>query len=320
MQHRTAEKLPDKIRFETRGVGNKLRYLSAVFNDFIRDWRFNFIVCAHINMLPLGLLLSKLARKPLILIIHGIDAWEPTRSLFVNALAPQVPRVLAGSELTMARFSSWSRVPLSRITVLPNCVDLIGFHPGPKPPYLLDRYNIRGKTIILTLGRLVSKERQKGFDVVIESLPRLAAQIPDIVYLVAGDGPDRSRLEKKALSFGVADRVVFTGMVHDTEKADHYRLADAFVMPSRGEGFGIVLLEAMACGIPAVASTLDGSKEALRNGLLGTVVDPSNPDDVERGVLEALRKPKGIVEGLQYFSVANYELRVHDVVREILNQ
>ena len=102
-------------------------------------------------------------------------------------------------------------------------------------------------------------------------------------------------------------------------KADHYRLADAFVMPSRGEGFGIVLLEAMACGIPTMASILDGGREALRNGLLGTLVDPRDPQDVERGMLESLKKPKGIMEGLEYFSSESYERRVHNLIEDILN-
>lgn len=313
------ETLPNQLRFDTRGVGNRFKYMSTVFSDFMRDQRYDFIVCGHINMLPLCILLGAIAKKPVVLIIHGIDAWKPNKSFLVNSLVTRVSRVVTASELTRSRFMSWSHVPLLQATILPNCVNLKSFTPGPKPPYLLDRYKVRGKTIILTLGRLVSKERQKGFDEVIEALPRLATQIPDITYIIAGDGPDRTRLEKKTRVLGVADRVMFPGMVSDTEKADHYRLADAFVMPSQGEGFGIVLLEAMACGIPAVASILDGGREALRNGLLGMLVDPRNPDDVERGVLNALKKPKGITEGLEYFSSESYERRVHELIEDILN-
>ena len=98
-------------------------------------------------------------------------------------------------------------------------------------------------------------------------LPALAADVPDVAYLIAGDGDDRARLEKKAAALGVADRVVFAGYVPEEEKADHYRLADAFVMPGRGEGFGIVYLEALACGVPVVASSLDASREAVRDGM-----------------------------------------------------
>jgi glycosyltransferase involved in cell wall biosynthesis len=86
--------------------------------------------------------------------------------------------------------------------------------------------------------------------------------------------PDRRCLQEKARSLGVHGRVVFAGYVPESEKADHYRLADAYVMPGRGEGFGIVYLEALACGVPVVASEVDGSREAVREGALGILVDP----------------------------------------------
>ncbi len=100
-------------------------------------------------------------------------------------------------------------------------------------------------------------------------LPSLAERIPGIAYLIVGDGDDRARLEAKAACLGVADRVVLAGFIPETAKADHYRLADAYVMPGWGEGFGIVYLEAMACGLPVLGSKLDGSREALREGDLG---------------------------------------------------
>ena len=115
----------------------------------------------------------------------------------------------------------------------------------------------------MTLGRLVSRERAKGIDEVMEVLPGLARRHPDLAYLVAGDGPDRRRLEDKAAALGIRDRVIFCGRVAETEKAAHYRLADAYVMPSRGEGFGIVLLEAMACGSPVVTSDATSLPEVV---------------------------------------------------------
>jgi phosphatidyl-myo-inositol dimannoside synthase len=95
-------------------------------------------------------------------------------------------------------------------------------------------------------------------------MPALIKEIPTIAYLIAGDGTDRHRLEEKAKSLGVHGRVVFAGYIPESEKADHYRLADAYVMPGRGEGFGIVYLEALACGVPVVASQVDGGREAVR--------------------------------------------------------
>jgi glycosyltransferase involved in cell wall biosynthesis len=88
-------------------------------------------------------------------------------------------------------------------------------------------------------------------------------------------------------------------------------------MPSRGEGFGFVLLEAMACGVPAVGSSADGGREALRDGRLGILVDPSDPADVMRGIREALRRGAGPPpEGLEFFDFDNFRMRVWDLIRE----
>jgi phosphatidylinositol alpha-1,6-mannosyltransferase len=113
--------------------------------------------------------------------------------------------------------------------------------------------------------------------------------------------------------------VVFAGFIPEAEKADHYRLADAFVMPGRGEGFGFVFLEALACGIPVVGSRLDGSREALRQGELGILVDPDRPDDIQAGILAALKRPRGVIPaGLEYFSFENFAKRCHGILRQVL--
>ena len=91
--------------------------------------------------------------------------------------------------------------------------------------------------------------------------------------------------------------------------ADHYRLADAYIMPSHGEGFGFVFLEALACGIPAVGSKVDGGREALREGSLGRLVDPENAAELEDAILNAVREPKQVPEGIEYFSYENFERR-----------
>ncbi len=100
----------------------------------------------------------------------------------------------------------------------------------------------------------------------------------------------------------------------------HYRLADAYVMPSRGEGFGFVFLEALACGVPVVASCIDGGREAVRDGALGTLVDPREPSDVIRGIEHALAQPTGQVPlGLKYFAFENFTARVHAFLGDILH-
>jgi glycosyltransferase involved in cell wall biosynthesis len=102
---------------------------------------------------------------------------------------------------------------------------------------------------------------------------------PSVKYLVIGRGDDRPRLEQLAQDLGVGDRVIFAGFVPTEALVDHYRVADAYIMPSQ-EGFGIVYLEAMACGIPVLSGDADGSADPLQDGRLGWRVPHRDPEAV----------------------------------------
>lgn len=311
--------LPMKLTYVTRGLNGKLKYIAAVFKTVRRNPEFNLVICGHINLLPIAYLFRFWIQAPIFLVIHGIDAWEPTRSRLTNYLARKLDAFISVSELTGQRFLRWAKLSGNKGFLLSNTIDLDRFTPGPKNPALLERYGLAGKTVLLTGGRLAAHERYKGFDEVMELLPALAKEIPNIAYLIVGDGTDRQRLEGKTQALGVAHLVRFAGFISESEKADHYRLADVFVMPGRGEGFGIVYLEAMACGVPVVASKVDGSREAVRDGALGILVDPNDPEEIKMGIFEALKRPKGVVpEGLDYFSYENFERRLHRIIDQVL--
>jgi glycosyltransferase involved in cell wall biosynthesis len=165
------------------------------------------------------------------------------------------------------------------VKVLPNTVDP-QYHPGPKPAYLLERHAAGGKKVLMTVSRLANSEQYKGHDHVIRTLPRLLAQHPDTIYLIVGDGDDRPRLESLAVECGVLKNVQFAGLVPSAELPDYFRLADVFVMPSTGEGFGIAFLEAMASGIRVIGGNQDGSADPLADGELGHLVDPDNEQEL----------------------------------------
>jgi len=129
---------------------------------------------------------------------------------------------------------------------------------------------------LLTVARLDPGERYKGYDTVIRALPALTGQFAGVRYLLVGAGADRSRVERLAGELGVSESVTFCGFVEDDQLAAYYRLADVFVMPSKGEGFGIVFLESMACGTPVVGGNQDGTRDALVDGALGCLVDPDD--------------------------------------------
>ena len=310
------EEIPTGVDYRPEEAGSKLRYAwNVVRSTFgVPHSTFDVVVCGHINLLPVAVLASWLQGAPLLLVVHGIDAWTPHPSPFVRWLLPQVDTFVTVSQCTKDRFLEWAPLRAGQGRVVPDCIDLDAYSPGPKRDDLLDRYGLHDRTILLTLGRLASDEQYKGHDEILEVLPRIAEEVPDVAYLICGDGDDRARLEAKAERLDLSDRVVFAGYVPEDEKEDHYRLADAFVMPGRGEGFGIVYLEAMACGVPVVASSADASREAVRDGQIGVVVDPDDLNSVQSGILDALREPRGMPDGLEHFSFGRFQERWHRVV------
>jgi phosphatidylinositol alpha-1,6-mannosyltransferase len=303
--------LPPRLSFDISGLGGKGRFLAACARQLLSRGPIDLVLCGHINLLSVAYLASVRFRAPLHLMTYGIEAWRcPSR--VARALVSRVDVALSISRVTADRFHEWSHLDRVPMWILPNAIDAPRFADGGDGATLVKRYGLANKKVIMTLGRMAASERMKGFDDVIDVLPRLRQKNPSLVYLIVGDGDDRPRLEAKARAAGLGEHVIFTGNIREQEKSAHYHVADLFVMPSHGEGFGFVFLEALACGVPVVASKLDGGREAVREGLLGTLVDPRDPADLERGILEALAKPRAVPDGLSYFSVANFQARAHD--------
>lgn len=304
--------LPPKLAYHVEGVGGKARYVRTILK--VLRGRFDLVICGHINLLPLAWLVSIRARAPLVLLVYGIDVWQPHESMLTRVLLRRVDAVWSISEITRDKMAAWSKVAIERFHLLPNAIDLDRYGMAPKDAALVVRYGLVGRKVMLVLARLVSAERYKGVDELLEIMPDLLAYESKLTFLVAGTGSDRPRLEGKAERLGVSDRVIFTGYVPESEKVAHFCLADAFVMPGRREGFGFVFLEAMACGVPVVASTLDGSREAVRFGKLGQIVNPDDRTALVQATIRALNTKKEIPEGLEYFSFANFQSRLQTLV------
>jgi glycosyltransferase involved in cell wall biosynthesis len=306
MPNSPEEPLPAGLTYETAGVRGWPQYVAKSLLHAFRAPRFDLIVCGHIHLVPLAVVTATVLRAQVMLVIHGIETWQPSPNAAANWLLVKVTCVVAVSEYTRRRFLAWSGVQQDKVRLLPNAIQAQRYGTARKSDELARRYGLNGRTALLTLGRLAAGERTKGFDEVLEILPRVAKRMPEIIYLIAGEGDDKTRLQRKAKELGITDRVVFTGMVPEDEKPDLYRLADVYVMPSRGEGFGIVFLEAMACGVPVVASKVDGSREAVRNGELGLLVDPSKPDEIGTAIMDALAQSRQVPQGLEYFAFERF--------------
>jgi phosphatidylinositol alpha-1,6-mannosyltransferase len=145
----------------------------------------------------------------------------------------------------------------------------------------------------VTIARL--EDRYKGHDVLVEALPLVRVRVPDVEWVVIGDGPLRAELEARARARGVADSVRFLGAVPDAERDRWLSAADVLAMPSRlpgdglaGEGFGIVYLEAGAHGTPVVAGNVAGALDAVADGESGLLVDPTDPRAVADAIVRLL--------------------------------
>ena len=306
-------KLPEKLRYDSGGAGGKWRYFFRLRGWLVKRPGFDIIVCGHLNLIPLAVLAQWRSGAPLVLVLHGIEAWAPPKHRLRRYGAQRADWVVSVSEVTLRRFETWSQISPGRGVVLPCSVDLAWFSPGEADARVVEKYGLAGRVVILTLGRLAATEQYKGFDELLGVVSRLREAEPSVLCVIAGGGDDRARLEAKARDLGVEQWVRFTGYVPDEELPSLYRAARVFTLAGRGEGFGIVLLEAMACGIPVIASILDGSIEAVRQGELGSVVDPRDPDALTAGILQALRRPVGErPPGLEHFGYLAFEARSHE--------
>jgi phosphatidylinositol alpha-1,6-mannosyltransferase len=283
----------------------------------IKD-KFDVLFCGHLNMCALAERLARFGGARLWLQIHGIDAWHCPGKL-LRAATERADLVTAVSRFTRDRFLSWADVDPASVRVLPNTFEP-KFSPGPKPLGLAQRLGLEGRKVMLTVSRLAASERYKGHDLVIRALPAILRHRQETSYVIVGSGDDLARLQALARSYGVAGAVHFVGAVPDDELLAYYRLADVFVMPSTGEGFGIVYLEAVASGVPVVAGNRDGSADALSDGSLGTLIDPDSPDQLVTAIISALDRPQANASAPSpdQFGFINFSRHVDGIVSGII--
>ncbi len=245
------------------------------------------VFCGHINLAMLVQTLCQPLGIPYTVLTYGKEVWEPLKNQERRALTS------ASGIWTISRYSR-DRACVANglnpkmVQMMPCAIDGDKFTPGSKEPELVQKYGLAGTKVLMTVARLWSGDIYKGVDVTIRALPQVAQVFPEVKYLVIGRGDDQPRLAKLAKDLGVSDRVVFAGFVATEELMEHYRLADAYIMPSQ-EGFGIVYLEAMACGVPVLSGDDDGSADPLQDGKLGWRVPHRSPDAVATACIEMLQ-------------------------------
>lgn len=246
------------------------------------------IISTHLNFGPVLFWIRKILNIPYILVAHGIDV-SPSLSMQRQQALRMADGIWAVSKWTQQKLVELDVSP-DLIQIIPNTVSNQSFGLASQNLGLRERYGIgQDEKIVLTVARLDKEEAYKGYDKVVAALPSIL-NVLKVHFIVVGRGEDGVRLLSIGNKLGVAGSITLCGFVSDNELADHYRLADVFAMPSMGEGFGIVFLEAMACGIPVLGGNQDGSVDALLNGKLGLLVNPNDVEEIAKGLIDILQK------------------------------
>lgn len=201
--------------------------------------------------------------------------------------------VLANSENTRSILTDRWCLPSDRVHLLYPGVDTARFHPAPPDSELRAKLGWLDRRVLLTVGRL---QKRKGHDVLISALPEIQKAIPNLVYAIVGNGEELESLERLVNEHQLQNVVQFLHQLNDTELIECYQQCDLFVLPNREiegdiEGFGMVLLEAQACGKPVVAGASGGTAETMRIPETGLVVDCQGPDELAARLAELLGDP-----------------------------
>ncbi len=282
----------DKAQYETTQLFPRIKYYPCRSRRRVLAWialvttlykRPGLIIVEHPNFSPLGWALARLSNIPFVVFAHGVDVWRPLSRMRQWALR-QADRLICVSHTTAHRASEANGIDLRRTRILYNCLD-----PQLEPQVHTEISD--EQLSILTVGRITLSEQYKGHTQIIGIMPALLKRFPGLVYHIVGTGDGQTKLMMLAKEHGVAGAVHFHGVVSEEELARHYASTSLFAMPSSGEGFGIVFVEAMAYGKPVIAGNKDAAIEVVRHGETGLVVDSNNPRELEDAIVRLLSDP-----------------------------
>lgn len=243
----------------------------------------------------IGLACKRLLGCRMVSYIHGEEITAETEYRFFGRLRRhyllEADAIVAVSAFTKATMVRKMGVDPRKVELIHNGVDIERFRPGPKRQDLIERHALQEKRLILTVGRLIPR---KGFDVIIRALPQILAVVPDAHYVIVGGGHYLPVLQSLVDEGKLAAHVTFAGKVAEEDLTDYYRLCEIFAMPNRDmpdgdtEGFGLVFLEANACGKPVIGGSAGGAVEAVQDGENGLLVDGWSVDCVAEAIIRLL--------------------------------
>jgi len=321
---------PGSREFDARGDLDVRRVRAPARIGAARNVPLNAIGLAEARSFAPDIMLgAHIVAAPACALIRRVQGVPSLQYFYANEIGhrPRLAAFAAGNADACIAISSYTAQLLVQAGARPR--DLRVIPPGVELPGDASPLPAEHPTV-LTVARL--KDRYKGHDVLIRALAVVRERVPDVRWVVIGDGPLRPELEELARAHGVAEITQFLGAVSDGERDQWLRRATLFAMPSRlpegslaGEGFGIVFLEAAAYGKPVVAGNVGGAVDAVRDGESGILVDPGDPAAVASAITELLlngplaaRLGRTGMEHARSLSWPAVAARVQDVLLELL--
>lgn len=229
----------------------------------------------------IALLVGKWYKKPIVLTVHGSDINVLNKKYFLKLvnrfILSRMDAVIAVSPTLKKRIEEMG-VPQEKLSYISNGVDTGEFYPAPVDFPIPKR--------ILWVGRM---SKEKGLDVLIKAMKEILREVPQAQLTLVGDGPEREVIEQMIEEYHLTRHIYLEGFQSHREVSKYFRESHIFVLPSIREGFPLVILEALASGLPCVASNVGGVKVVIEEGLNGYLVSPSNAEELSRKVVKLLK-------------------------------
>jgi len=320
---------------ENQLINNKLpilKWLPAIIAlwQTVKKNKIDYVLVGHI--LPLGTtawLISRLLKIKYAVILHGMDlgmaTGVPRKKWLTKKILNQADKIICGNSYTVELVKNLIGEAAKIFVVNPG-VDTTITHNAQRVTELKKKYNLDNKIVVLTVGRLV---KRKGVDRVLESLPAVLKQIPNLAYVIVGNGPELDAIKLQITNYKLQKEVLIISDASDDERNDWYDLCDLFIMVARSEGgdfegFGIVYLEAGLHGKPVIAGDSGGVRDAVEDNLSGLLVDPTDAAAISRAIVglaqdETLRRQLGEQGRERVLARFNWEKQVEKIYKILCN-
>lgn len=305
--------------------GNKAAFVAAAFRELRHHP--DVLYATHVNLAPVALVMRWL--RPSLrygVALYGEEVWK-SLSLPKRYALQQATFVTSISRDTTEKAVELHGLKSGRIRLVSPALD----------PFWISAASLSstdsglevppGK-LLLTVARLNASQRWKGVDCVIEAMPQVLREVPDVHYVVVGSGSDLERLQSLAVQRGLKDKVSFVGRQPEWALREYYRNCDIFVMPSRGEGFGIVYLEAMFYKKAVIAGDHGGCRAVVEGGRTGLLARYGDIDGLSEAIVGLLHDDQqrlrigeaGYERLMDNFTYAHFSKRLKEIVAQVCEE